>query len=442
MAKIAGGIPSLLRALDGIIEVIDDEVKVLDESAFQGEATDTLVYNAVFAQGGVRAAARWLIWSTAQAVGFYPASIHDLYMAAGRGEFGHATTPAINVRGMSYDFARTIIRTGQAKQTNNYIFELARSEMGYTHQNCQEFATVVTAASIREGHVGPIFLQGDHYQANAGRYKADPEKEIEGLRQLIREAIAAGYGNIDIDTSTLVTLEPEKLVDQQHHNFTRTAELAGLVRQLEPEGMTISIGGEIGEVGKYNSTVEELKTYLDGFNEHFNGGRGLSKVSVQSGTSHGGVVLPDGSIAQVKIDFETLRRLGDVAREYGLGGAVQHGASTLPNEAFHEFPKVDTLEVHLATGFQNLTLDGGHFPADLKDEVRRWCIENLAAERSEKDSEEQFVYKARKKMWGPFKQQVWNLPKENAQAIGQDLQNQFEFPDDKDAHYLAPPILS
>ena len=106
---------------------------------------------------------------------------------------------------------------------------------------------------------------------------------------------------------------------------------------------------------------------------------------------------------------------------------MQHGASTLPNEAFGEFPKVGTLEVHLATGFQNLALDGGHFPPDLKDEVRRWCIENLAAERSEKDSEEQFVYKARKKMWGPFKQQVWNLPTDAAQGIGQDLQNQFEF---------------
>ena len=37
-------------------------------------------------------------------------------------------------------------------------------------RTCDEFATVVTAASIREGHVGPIFIQGDHYQANAKKY--------------------------------------------------------------------------------------------------------------------------------------------------------------------------------------------------------------------------------------------------------------------------------
>jgi fructose/tagatose bisphosphate aldolase len=336
--------------------------------------------------------------------------------------------PAVNVRGMAYDTARALVRAAKAKNCGAFIFELARSEMGYTGQDCDEFATVVTAASIREGLVGPIFIQGDHYQANAGRYKADPEKEIDGLRTLIRQAVAAGYGNIDIDTSTLVTLEPESLADQQFHNYTRSGELATLVRQLEPQDVTISIGGEIGEVGKNNSTVGELKAYLDGFNEHFAGGsRGLSKVSVQSGTSHGGVVLPDGTIARVKIDFETLRELGAVSKTYGLGGVVQHGASTLPAEAFGEFPKVNTLEVHLATEFQNISLDGGHFPADLKEDIRKWCFDNLAGERSPDDSDEQFVYKARKKMWGPFKQQVWNLPKESAQGIGQDLQNKFEF---------------
>ena len=111
MAKIAGGIPALLRSLRGVLEVLDDEVKVLDEAALAGEATDTLVYSAVFGTDSVRPAARWIIWTTAQAVGIHPASIHELYMAAGRGEYCNATTPAINVRGMSYDFARTIIRT-------------------------------------------------------------------------------------------------------------------------------------------------------------------------------------------------------------------------------------------------------------------------------------------------------------------------------------------
>ncbi len=420
-------VSEMLDAVRGALQLANGGVTVTNPDLLRDELVDRLAHTAVFGDDESKAAARWLIWNAAWEVGVKNASIDSLNQARSRGEYDRITVPAVNVRGMAYDTARALVRAAQAKNCGAFIFELARSEMGYTEQTCDEYAAVVTAASIREGHVGPIFIQGDHYQANAGRYKADPEKEIDGLRTLVRQAVEAGYGNIDIDTSTLVTLEPEKLVDQQYHNFTRTAELATLIRQIEPPGVTISIGGEIGEVGKYNSTVEELKTYLDGFNEHFGGGRGLSKVSVQTGTSHGGVVLPDGSIAQVKIDFETLRQLGETAREYGLGGAVQHGASTLPEEAFGEFPKVGTLEVHLATGFQNIALDSGHFPSDLKEEVNKWCFENLAGERSEKDSDEQFVYKARKKMWGPFKQQVWNLPKESAQGIGQDLQNKFEF---------------
>src|SRR4051794_31497291 len=420
-------VSEMLDAVRGAVQIANGGVTVSNPDLLRTEYIDRLIHTAVFGDAETAAAARWIIWKAAWEVGVKSASIDSLYQARSRGEYDRITVPAVNVRGMAYDTARALVRAAQAKKCGAFIFELARSEMGYTEQNNEEFATVVTAASIREGLVGPIFIQGDHYQANAGRYKADPEKEIEGLRKLIRDAVAAGYGNIDIDTSTLVTLEPEKLVDQQYHNFTRTAELATLIRRIEPRGVTISIGGEIGEVGKYNSTIEELKTYLDGFNEHFAGGRGLSKVSVQTGTSHGGVVLPDGTIAQVKIDFETLRNLGEVSREYGLGGAVQHGASTLPDEAFGEFPKVGTLEVHLATGFQNIALDGGHFPTDLTEEVRKWCFENLTGERSEKDSDEQFVYKARKKMWGPFKQQVWNLPKDAQEGIGRILQDKFEF---------------
>jgi len=76
--------------------------------------------------------------------------------------------------------------------------------------------------------------------------------------------------------------------------------------------VTISVGGEIGEVGTQNSTVDELRAYLDGYRRELEarapGAKGISKVSVQTGTSHGGVPLPDGSVAEVKLDFEVLRR--------------------------------------------------------------------------------------------------------------------------------------
>ena len=40
-----------------------------------------------------------------------------------------------------------------------------------------------------------------------------------------------------------------------------------MIRDLEPAGITISVGGEIGEVGGKNSTVEELRAFMDGYRE-------------------------------------------------------------------------------------------------------------------------------------------------------------------------------
>jgi len=421
---------SVQELIEGTRQVIDlnGGVRVKDPVALRGESIDRLVHTAVFGQGDVREAARWLIWEAGWELGIKSASIDALYQARARGEYEGMTVPAVNVRAMAYDMARALVAAAKRRGVGAFIFELARSEMEYTEQSCAEFATVMMAASIKEGFKGPIFIQGDHYQANAKKYATDPESVIEGLRKLIREAIAAGYGNIDIDTSTLVDLSFPTTSEQQRHNYERCAELASLIRDLEPAGVTISIGGEIGEVGKKNSTVEELQAFYDGFLQCFGRERrGLSKLSVNTGSSHGGIVLPDGTVARVAIDFETLREMSTAARGYGMGGAVQHGASTLPSEYFHKFPEAGTVEVHLATEFQNILLDGGAFPSDIKEEMYAHAREHLADERGDKDTDEQFIYKTRKKLWGPFKQKVWTLPDSTRQTLRGQLEEKFEF---------------
>jgi len=393
------------------------------------ESIDEIVRLAVFGEPDEQALARYAIHAAAPQLGAISSSIAGLYAARGRGEVGGFTVPAVNIRGIAYDMSRALFRAMKATNGAATVFELARSEMGYTFQEPAEIGAVVLAAAIAEGYQGPVFIQGDHFQANAKKFQSDAEGETRALEDLIRKAIAAQFYCIDIDASTLVDLSYEDVADQQAPNSRLTAHLAKFVRDLEPEGVEISIGGEIGEVGKANSTVEELTAYVDGFTKIVGPGfKGISKVSVQTGTSHGGIPLADGTIASVAIDFDTLRELSRVSRErYGMAGAVQHGASTLPEELFHRFPEIETAEIHLATGFQNLLMDHQQFPSGLMDEMRRYAVANFADERKEGETDLQFLYKTRKKLWGPFKRQTWNLPGEVSNALNQALQEKFEF---------------
>jgi len=88
---------------------------------------------------------------------------------------------------------------------------------------------------------------------------------------------------------------------------------------------------------------------------------------VQTGTAHGGFINADGTLRMdVKIDLQTLAELSRVAREdYRLAGAVQHGASTLPPEAFDAFPRVGACEIHLART------------------SRTWCTSTRSSRRSQ-----------------------------------------------------------
>ncbi len=417
----------LERLFGDDVTMTDGIPHVADPAVLASEKMDALAREAVFGEAEHREIARWIIWQLGQVAGVRPASIHELYMARGRGEIAGFTVPAINVRGATYDTARAIFRTAKKLDAGAFILEIARSEIVYTDQRPAEYVSVLIAAALREGYTAPLFIQGDHFQVNAKKYKAGPDAEVHGVKELAREAIAAGFYNIDIDTSTLVDLSKGPLAEQQRLNYEVGVDILKFVRSLEPNGVTISTGGEIGEVGTENSTVEELEAFMDGFNRSLPGEMvGLSKISVQSGTSHGGTVLPDGSIADVALDFNTLRDLSKVAREkYGMAGAVQHGASTLPDALFDNFPKVETAEIHLATNFQNMLYD--HLPAELRQEIYGWLREHAKDERKEKDTDEQFFYKTRKKALGPFKRQLWDLPAGLKQQVAQAYDRKFEF---------------
>jgi fructose/tagatose bisphosphate aldolase len=414
------------RKLKGVVSVAGGKVQISNPDALRG-LMDEIVFDAVFAESeDTKRDLLLLVKEIAKAWGAVPASIQGLYEELGREYLGF-TVPAINIRGLTYDTAKAVFRKAVQKNVGAFAFEIARSEIGYTKQRPIEYSAVVLAAAVREGFRGPVFIQGDHFQLVRKNFLSDPAAETTYVQGLIREAVEAEFYNIDIDSSTLVDLEKPTVKEQQRPNFEKTAELARGIRGIQPAGIDISIGGEIGEIGGKNSSPEELRAYLDGFSETFKTqGKGLSKLSVQTGTSHGGVVLPDGTLAKVKIDFDTLRTLSEIARkEYGLSGAVQHGASTLPEEAFDMFPKTGTSEVHLATGFQNIVYDNPRLPSGFRDEVYAFIKQEYAKEWKEGQTEEQFIYSTRKKGFGPLKKKWWELPGDVKEPIMKELEDRF-----------------
>lgn len=383
---------------------------------------DTLIYKAVFEDRSLLVSLKEVL----NELGYKGYSIYPLYQEFSKKFLGF-TVPAINIRGMTYDVARTIFRVANRLKVGAIIFEIAKSEIGYTRQSPLEYATVILAAGFRENFNLPIFIQGDHFQLNRKAFFTSPEKERENLRNLIKEALEAQFYNIDIDASTLVMIDKPSLDEQQRYNYEVTAEFVQYIREVQPKEVMVTIGGEIGEIGGRNSTPEELRAFMNGLRRTLKVFPGISKISVQTGTTHGGVVLPDGKVATVNLDFQTLKTLSKIAREeFGLAGAVQHGASTLPEEYFSLFPENECVEVHLATAFQNFLYDHPALPSDFREKVYQYLKNNFKQEWKEDVTEAQFIYKIRKKGFGAFKKEWWDLPKDIKTRILEDIENLLE----------------
>jgi len=349
------------------------------------------------------------------------ASIQKLYDRIASGQVRGFTVPAFNLRGLVRDTARAVFRAAKRLDAGAFVFEISKGEMSYTAIRPAEFAAAVRAAAEREGWAGPVFLQGDHFQFDPKEYAADPSAETARIKALTREAIDAGFLNIDIDASTLVTLDRPTVREQQRDNFERTAELTEHIRSIRPE---VSVGGEIGEVGKENSTVEEFEAFFEGYRGRWTG-KPISKMSVQTGTAHGGVVNPDGSRAAVALDFEVLRTISAACRRRGLAGTVQHGASTLPDAMFGEFPKNDCVEIHLATGFQQAIFNHPRFPEELREKQARWVEEHRPPEWKAGATTAQNFEKAVKRTWGALKRDFDALPAETVDPIMGTLEEKY-----------------
>ncbi len=362
----------------------------------------------------------------AQEAGVFLAPIDRVYRGLAAGSIEPLSVPAFNLRGLTYDIARAIWRVVRRTQAGPVIFELAPVEMRVSDQTFVEYAAMVLAAAVREGYQGPVFLQGDHFQMGT-------IGEMVDLWALCRDAVMAGFYQIDIDVSAMVDERQEEARAYQRPNARATAGLTVLLRALQPLGVSLVLGGEVGEIGGRNTSLQDLRAFLDEYREMLPPSiGGLDKVSAQTGTVHGGMVQADGTIGKMPLDFGLARRLSQTARtEYGLAGLVQHGASTLGLDDLARLPEAGVIEVHLATHIQNQVFDHPAFPADLLGTIRTALVTPAGGPEGNchpepKDlTDEQRFYQARWAAWGPFKQALWSMPEPARAQIMDSLEGWF-----------------
>ncbi|AOO84036.1 class II fructose-bisphosphate aldolase [Bosea vaviloviae] len=394
------------------------------------EMIDRWAETAALAEPEARAFAVWAIRQVALVAGIVPASVQELYLARAAGKWQGKTVPAMNLRGWTYHTCRAVFRAAREMDAKLFIFEQAVGEAIYAAQPPAEYTAGVLAAALREGHQGPVFLQADHDQVNAGAYLKDSAAEIRRLEGIMREQVAAGFYSIDIDASTVVDLSLPTVREQQRLNAELTAHFTQFVRGIEPEGVTISLGAEIGEVGHENTTPEELHEFMAVYREELAARSKalapVSKISINSGTYHGGKMQPDGKLADVNVDYELLKTISDICRaEFGMGGAVQHGASTLPGHQLAKFPGTGAIEIHLALGFTNLIFDHPKLPKAIAGEIRDYIFAHHANERQQGENDLQFLYNTRKKAWKVMKARFWALPEPVGEEVMASLQGMF-----------------
>jgi len=353
--------------------------------------------------------------------GLYPASITPVYQALGHGKLPPMTIPAFNIRGLTYPLARAIWRAALQSHCGPIIFELAPSESTGCDQTFEEYAAMVMAAAFKEGYRGPVFLQGDHFSL-------DSADDLKRLEELTHQVIESGFYQIDIDGSHLFDQKAENLTDFHAPNAQITGNLIKSIRDMQPRDIHITLGGEVGEIGGRNTSVDDLIAFQAELQKQLaDATPGLDKISAQTGTIHSGIVLPDGTTGRMSVDFDLISALSQQARRSGWSGLVQHGASTLQFEDLARLPQAGVIEVHLATQIQNILFDHPAFPLDLREQMKRELVtassgaEGDQLDASDELSEAQRFYQARWAAWGIYKTQLWELPPEAIAQVSDSL---------------------
>jgi fructose-bisphosphate aldolase class II len=202
---------------------------------------------------------------------------------------------AANIR--VQESARGIMQA--AKELDSAVlFEIAKSEVGYTGQTPKMFYDNIVSIAEEIDFNMPYAIHGDHITIT----NTTPEA-YKGAEDLIKAELVAGFTSYAIDASHNFNLAATDVAEQLKDNIEITKKLAKLI----PEKFSLEV--EVGEVGRTDpatgekqlSTVEEAVTFIKALKD---AGINPDLLATNNGTSHGNIYDKNGNvIAKVVIDL-------------------------------------------------------------------------------------------------------------------------------------------
>ena len=431
----ASSVGELLDALAGIAHVEGGQLVIDDDRPSASAASTSAVWSATFSEEhpDVIEVARWLIWEASQLLGSPSASIHELYMARGRGEVSGFTVPAVNIRTQVFDMAGAMCRAAESIDAGTIIFELARSEQEYTYQRPGEYITSVLAGCIGAGWQGPVFVQGDHYQFNAKKYAADPEATTEAItapdprgdrrrlrqhRHRLVDAGRSGAADRRSSSSARTTSARRRCRRSSARSSRPTRRSASAARSARSASRTRPRRSCAPTSTAIATTLRELA------------GRRAGPFQGQRPDRHHRTAACRCPAAAWRRSRSTSGRSSD-CRRWPASTAWPAPSSTAPRRC----PTSCSTASRRSRRPRSTSRPASRTCSTSTRRSRATCwprsragaIANTADERKDGESDDQFLYKTRKKALGPYKRQLWELPGKDEIIAGQESKLRYLF---------------
>ncbi len=253
------------------------------------------------------------------------------------------------------------------------MFEIAKSEIGYTAQNPKQFADMVIRTAEELEFNQPYAIHGDHITI-----KKNTPEDVAAGEKLIKDEIAAGFTSFAIDASHNFDIDAPTVAEQLADNIEITSKLAKLI----PD--TAGLEVEVGEVGKVDpatgekalTSVAEAKTFVSAIKD---AGFSPNLLATNNGTVHGNIYDEMGNIVeQVGIDIDRTRDIAQAIAPHGVFVA-QHGITGTPLDLMHLLIDAGVFKGNVGTNWQNIALKS--MPEGLVKRMEEWT---LASEHSQK----------------------------------------------------------